>query len=131
MTETILTNLQARREWELKNGVFIKDISELETLSPGKIVHTEYLGSVVFEGREGEFYNLLTDTFGSRNPSKDFLYSFRGERPFLSRNGKGLLDFMKMEPSIYVASTRCVQKYLEKLKFYKTAYGIKWQTKMT
>jgi|APSaa5957512622_1039677.scaffolds.fasta_scaffold131573_2 hypothetical protein len=86
------------RRTELLATNFIEDVSELDTPRyVGKAVETQYLGAAVFNGKTDDGkYIILSRAGPMQNASSMILTEFRGETPFLTRDGEGLLDFMSL-----------------------------------
>jgi len=80
----------------MKNITFIKNVAELESLEVGRLVEVDMIGPMVFEGKINGKYAFMTRTApGTDEISTDKIYSLRGEKPYMTRKGVGLLDFKK------------------------------------
>lgn len=108
-----------QNEKYLRNITFIEDISELESLSVGTLVEVETLGPMVYEGKIGERYAFMNRRLpgGTGEINTRFINSFRGERPFITRNGKGVLDFRRWaQTAVYCPQDPIFQEKLKLLE---------------
>jgi hypothetical protein len=86
--------LREQQRW--RNIVFIEDIAQLDKTPVGSIVALEY-GDLVYTGKRDNSYLFITRrTPGTAELNVNLISQFRGTNPFITRDGRGLLDFQSL-----------------------------------